>query len=81
MVDSITVYTSKGCSYCKKVIEILEENEVAFEEKNISLNVDHFKEWKDKEVLGTPATFYKGDSVIGLDKTKLLELVQQVKNN
>lgn len=73
--NGIIVYTSRGCSYCEKVISILKEQDVEFEERNISNNLDYFKEWKDKEVPGTPATFYKDAVVLGVDRVKLLDLV------
>lgn len=81
MEERIIVYTSEGCPYCEKVKEILSENDVIFKEKNISLNERHYKEWKEKNHKGTPITYYKDHVVVGVHKTKLLELVDMYKQN
>ncbi|MFA9557278.1 glutaredoxin family protein [Evansella sp. AB-rgal1] len=81
MEKKVIIYTSEGCSYCSKVIEILQENNVSFEEKNISNNGLHFKEWKKKDVMGTPATFFDNNTVVmGLDKNNLLRAIEDFKS-
>lgn len=71
------MYTSSGCAYCEKVLQILRDSKVDFQERNISTNEAYFKEWKKKEVPGTPATFYKDDVVLGVEKLKLLDIVNK----
>ncbi|ADU30939.1 glutaredoxin family protein [Evansella cellulosilytica] len=79
MENVIVVYTSSGCSYCEKVKNLLEEQEVDFVEKNISESETFFKEWRTKEVLGTPSTFLNEEEVVGFDKNKLIQLVEKYK--
>ncbi|MCD8510324.1 MAG: glutaredoxin [Bacillus sp. (in: Bacteria)] len=81
MENKIVVYTSSGCSYCDQVLEILTEEQVEFDERNISENLDYFKEWKAKDVLGTPATFLGEELVLGVEKLKLVKLAEKVKQH
>lgn len=73
--EPITVYVSKGCPYCEKVIAYLEECNASFEVKNVSEDDTAFKEWKSINPMGTPLTV-KGDrQVLGFSAEKLDALV------
>ncbi|MBU9720524.1 MULTISPECIES: glutaredoxin family protein [Bacillaceae] len=75
----MSVYISKGCSYCEKVIEHLEKNGAPFETKNVSEDPANFREWKDLNVMGTPTVYFEGDMVVGYDPKKLDELIHKVR--
>ncbi|ADH99101.1 glutaredoxin family protein [Salisediminibacterium selenitireducens] len=73
--EPITVYISKGCPYCEKVIAHLEEHDATFQVKNVSEDDDAFKEWKSINPMGTPLTV-KGDrQVLGFSAEKLDALI------
>ncbi|SDY79062.1 Glutaredoxin [Evansella caseinilytica] len=80
MEDRLIVYTSSGCSYCDKVKELLDEQNVEYVEKNISLSKDDFLEWRKKEVAGTPTVIYQDEAVVGFDKLKLMKIAERIKN-
>ncbi|AOM83335.1 glutaredoxin family protein [Salisediminibacterium beveridgei] len=67
----ITVYVSKGCTYCEQVITYLEERGASHTIKNVSLDDAAFKEWKTINPMGTPLTVKGEQQVLGFNKDKL----------
>jgi thioredoxin reductase (NADPH) len=75
MENKVTVYTSQGCPYCKKVKEQLTAWGVPFEEKNVSENYEYFEELQQKKIFGTPATYINGKLVLGFQEAKMKKLL------
>lgn len=69
--DDITVYVSKGCTYCERVIAHLEKRNISFTVKNVSLDDDAFNEWKAINPIGTPLTVKGEHQVLGFNSDKL----------
>lgn len=55
--------------------EFLSQNKIHFEEKNISLDDQARLELQRRNISGVPAFLIGEDVVVGLDKDKLLKLV------
>lgn len=73
--DEITVYVSKGCTYCEQVITHFKARKVEINIKNVSLDDEAFKEWKKINPMGTPLTVKGERQVLGFNAAKLDELV------
>ncbi|OLS38396.1 glutaredoxin family protein [Bacillus sp. MRMR6] len=71
----IIVYSSNGCSYCKKVKVFLKELGFEYEERNGSIHKEYFDQLKEKKIFGTPATFVNGNLVLGFQEKKLKKLL------
>lgn len=68
----VLIYVSDDCSQCKKVIKLLENNDISFREKNVTQNKENMKELQERGIYGTPAVFVEGSQVIqGYQKNKL----------
>jgi arsenate reductase-like glutaredoxin family protein len=61
--NPLTVYTSKNCPFSKQLISFLYENEIPFENIDISLSKEHIDEsFGISGVLSTPIVVLKSDS-------------------
>lgn len=77
MKKNVIVYTSKGCDYCKQVIDFFHGEGIEVDERNISDSQENFKEWKEINPMGTPLTCYEDNIVIGFHKKKLRLIVEE----
>ncbi len=76
MNKKVTVFTSNTCGYCHMAKDYLKENNIEFEEKNVSTDAAARKELMSQGFMGVPV-IYVGDEVIqGFDKSKLEELLK-----
>lgn len=55
--------------------EFLSQNKIHFEEKNISIDSQARSELQRRKISGVPAFLIGEDEVVGLDKEKILKLV------
>ncbi|UOR10331.1 glutaredoxin family protein [Halobacillus amylolyticus] len=69
--QKVVVYTSVGCSQSEKVLSMLNEWNVAFEERSITDNNQNFKELQEQGIYATPATIIDNEKVLGYQKHKL----------
>jgi len=76
MDKKITIFTSNTCGYCHMAKDYFNENNIAFEERNVSTDADARKELMSQGFMGVPV-IYVGDEVIqGFDKGRLEELLK-----
>ncbi|MYL31664.1 glutaredoxin family protein [Halobacillus halophilus] len=73
--QNVVVYTSRDCASCNQVMDLLNEWNIDFEERNVSENRTYFKELQGKGVYGTPATFVDDYRVLGFQKRKLQQVL------
>jgi len=76
MSKKVVVYTSSTCSYCHLAKNYLKENNVEFEEKNVSTDTVARKELMSKGFMGVPVIYVDDEVVQGFDKTRLDELLK-----
>lgn len=76
MDKKIVVFTSDTCGYCHMVKDYLNENNIAFEEKNVSSDKDARKELMSKGFMGVPVIYIDDEIIQGFDKNKLDELLK-----
>tara|TARA_Y100001935_G_C17310486_1_gene515663 strand:- start:2474 stop:2713 length:240 start_codon:yes stop_codon:yes gene_type:complete len=73
-MSKIILYTMEGCPYCIKLVNLLNEKGLPFEEREIS----HFREEfdklkKDHSVQTVPTAIVNGKVIVGSDKLKEIE--------
>lgn len=74
-MKNVILYTTKTCAYCNMAKEFLKENKIHYIEKDINVDMNAQNELTKRNIKGVP-TFSIGDEfVIGLDKDKVLNLV------
>lgn len=77
MKNNVIVYSSKGCVYCKQVINFFQGEGIEVDERNVSESEETFKEWKEINPMGTPLTCYDDHVVVGFHKKKLGLIVEE----
>ena len=66
---TLKIYTTTTCPFCKKTKEWLSENNVEYEEINVSGNQEAAKEMIDKSgQMGVPVLDIDGTIIVGFDK-------------
>lgn len=74
-MDKIKVYSSDTCPYCVAVKNFLTENNVEFEERNVTTNVEARNELIQKGYRGVPVIIVGDEEVVGFDQSRLTELL------
>ena len=69
---NIKIYTTPTCPWCKKTKEFLKENNIEYEEIDVSGNQEAQKEMIDKSgQMGVPVIDIGGEIIVGYDIDKL----------
>lgn len=73
----VKVFTTPGCPYCLTLKEFLKENNIDFEEVDVSKDKEAAKEMIEKSgQMGVPVVEIDGQIVVGFDKEKICELLK-----
>jgi len=68
----VKVYSTPTCPYCKMVKQYLSENQIAFEDIDVSSNQAAAQEMIDKSgQMGVPVIDIDGSLIVGFDKGKI----------
>ncbi len=71
-MKKVRIYTTPTCPWCKKTKEFLKENDVEYEEKDVSSDKEAQKEMIEKSgQMGVPVIDIEGEIVVGYDPDKL----------
>ncbi|MFB6181870.1 MAG: glutaredoxin family protein [Candidatus Magasanikbacteria bacterium] len=74
---SVTVYSTPSCPYCKKVKSFLDENDVDYEDYDVSQDQEKQQEMIDKsDQMGVPVVDIDGEIIVGFDKNKIEEALE-----
>mgnify|MGYP000241716561 CR=1 FL=1 len=72
----VTMYTTPTCVYCKAAKEFFQENNVEYQEKDVTQDEEARNAMIQKsEQMGVPVIDVDGSIVIGFDRAKLSELL------
>ncbi|RMD50899.1 NrdH-redoxin [Candidatus Parcubacteria bacterium] len=72
----VIVYSTPTCPFCKMAKEFLTENNVEFEDVDVSADQERAREMVEKsQQMGVPVIDIDGQIVIGFDQSKLKELL------
>lgn len=74
-MKDVTVLTTTTCPYCRMAKEFLKENRIHFVEKDVNSDPQARREMTGRKITGVPAFLIGNDAVVGLDKKRILELV------
>ena len=73
---TVTIYSTPTCHFCHMAKEFFKENNVIYNDKDVSLDQAALKEMVDKtDQFGVPVIDIDGSIVVGFDKKKLAELL------
>ena len=73
---TVKIYTTPTCAYCHAAKEFFNENNIAFEERDVFADAKSRQEMIDKTgQLGVPVTDIDGKIVIGFDRSRLKKLL------
>ncbi len=68
----VKIYTTPTCPWCKKTKEFFKENNVEYEEIDVTTNQEAQKEMIDKSgQMGVPVIEVDGEIIVGYDVEKL----------
>lgn len=74
-MKDVTVLTTSTCPYCKMAKDFLRQNKIHFTEKDANLDPQARHEMASRKITGVPAFIIGNDVVVGLDKARILQLV------
>ncbi|MFH1791003.1 MAG: Uxx-star family glutaredoxin-like (seleno)protein [Candidatus Omnitrophota bacterium] len=72
MAKSVKIYTTPPCPYCTRAKEFLKENNISFE--NIDVSADQAKAQEMINIsgqMGVPVVVVDGEVIVGFDKDKI----------
>ena len=72
----LKIYTTPTCVYCQMAKEFFKENNVSYQEHDVSSDAKAREEMINKSgQMGVPVIDVEGEIVIGFDKERLMELL------
>lgn len=75
-MQKITIYTTPTCIYCKMAKQWFKENNISYEEKDVSGDAEAREKMINKsQQMGVPVIEVGGELIIGFDKERLSELL------
>ena len=75
-MQSVKIYTTPSCTYCKMAKDFFQKNNIQYEEKNVATDAEARDEMIMKSgQLGVPVIEVNGKIVVGYDQGRLKELL------
>jgi len=75
-MKKVIIYSTPTCHYCKMTKEFFKEKNVAYEEHDVSVDLERRKEMVDKSgQLGVPVIDIEGNIIVGFDKPTVSKLL------
>ncbi len=76
MSSIVKIYSTPSCYYCLTLKEFLKENNIEFEEIDVSKEKKAQEEMIEKSgQMGVPVVEIEGEIIIGFDKEKISQLL------
>ncbi len=77
MVDKVVIYTTPECAYCKMTKEFFRQNNISYEEKDVSVDDKAREEMVTRSgQLGVPVIDIDGRIIVGFDEAAMKELLK-----
>lgn len=74
MNKKVTIYSTPTCPFCIRTKQFLKDNNIAFEDIDVSANPAKAEEMIEKTgQMGVPVLDIDGEIIIGFDKEKIKE--------
>lgn len=75
-MPKVIIYTTPTCVYCQMAKAFFKEHNVAYEEKNVSVDIKAQEEMIAKSnQLGVPVIDIDGELTVGFDKERISKLL------
>ncbi len=75
-MKKVTIYSTKTCAYCKMAKQYFAQNNIAYDEKDVTFDGAAAQEMIDKSgQMGVPVILVDDQVVVGFDKPRLQELL------
>lgn len=72
----VIIYSTPSCSYCRMAKDFFEENNVEYEDFDVSTDMEKQKEMIEKSgQMGVPVIVINGELVVGFDQEKIKQLL------
>jgi len=76
MEKNVKVYSTATCPWCIRTKQFLKDNNIAFEDVDVSLNHQAAEEMIQKSgQMGVPVLDIEGEIIVGFDKDKIKQAV------
>lgn len=69
--SNVIVYSSANCPYCTQLKNYLKDQQIDFEERNISLNDEYAEELQSMGISSVPLTVIGEHKILGMNITRL----------
>ncbi len=75
-MPKVKIYSTPTCVYCYSLKEFLKENNIEFEDIDVSQNEQAAREMIEKSnQMGVPVVDIDGEIVVGFDREKIMKLL------
>jgi len=76
-MPNVIIYTSPTCPHCQKAKKFLEENNIKFENYDVTSDQEKAEEMKNKSgAMSVPVLDIGGEIIVGFDEGKVKEKLQ-----
>ena len=77
MPKKVIIYSTPTCPYCIKTKQFLKDNNINFEDVDVSSNQTKAQEMIDKSgQMGVPVLDIEGEIIVGFDKEKITKALE-----
>ncbi|UQD53662.1 glutaredoxin family protein [Bacillus methanolicus] len=80
MNKQVIVYSAQGCNECNMVKQMLTQEGIPFEVRDVLANPEYQKEVEKFGFMGIPVTVVEDQAVKGFNPTELKKLMEAVRN-
>ncbi len=75
---TVKIYSTPTCPWCHKAKDFFKENNVKFEDIDVSRDVNAAKEMVKKSgQMGVPVIDFNGEIIVGFDEPKIRKLMKK----
>ncbi len=72
MAENVKVYSTPTCPHCVRLKDYLKENDIEFEDIDVSANPEKAREMVDlTDQMGVPVVVIGEEAIIGFDRAKI----------
>ena len=76
IMKKITIYSTPSCHFCHMAKDFFKEKNVAFEDFDVSSDLEKRKEMIDRSgQMGVPVIFIDDQMVVGFNQPKIMEIL------
>lgn len=77
MAKTVKIYSTSTCPYCIRAKQFLKENNISFEDVDVSADQDAAQEMVEKSgQMGVPVLDIGGEIIVGFDKQKIKQALE-----